>query len=332
MLRDTLKTLLEAYGGVGSEHGVADVIRGLLEGHVDTMKTDVMGNLIVEKFGTDDNGKRIMIAAHMDHIGLIVTHIEDNGFLRVTNVGGIGVDMVRGRHVVFENGMNGVCWVEPKETGTPTLNNLFIDIGAATAEEAAAQVSLGDVAVYAPNVFNLGKHRVASPAMDDRCACALLVELLQYAEEQKNTIVGVFTTQEELGLRGATVAAYAVNPDIGLALDVTAWGDTPETKLPAVKLGEGPAVKIMDRSMVATPAVRDALFSAAELAGVKVQREVLAFGGTDGGAIQRTRAGVPTGTLSIPCRYVHSACETIDMRDMEGALKLLLQFVDHVDI
>ena len=115
---------------------------------------------------------------------------------------------------------------------------------------------------------------------------------------------------------------------VGLALDVTAWGDTPETKLPAVKLGEGPAVKIMDRSMIATPWVRDKLFEAAEAAGVSVQREVLAFGGTDGGAIQKSRGGVPTGTLSIPCRYVHSANEVIDMRDMEGALKVLLQFVD----
>ena len=119
-----------------------------------------------------------------------------------------------------------------------------------------------------------------------------------------------------------------MEPDIGLALDVTAWGDTPETKLPAVKLGEGPAVKIMDRSMIATPWVRDKLFEAAEAAGVSVQREVLAFGGTDGGAIQKSRGGVPTGTLSIPCRYVHSANEVIDLRDMEGALKVLLQFIE----
>ena len=189
-------------------------------------------------------------------------------------------------------------------------------------------VAIGDVAVYAPDFTALGRHKVASPAMDDRCACALLAELLMYADGQKNNIVGVFSTQEEVGLRGATVAAYTVQPDIGLALDVTGWGDTPETKLPAVKLGEGPAVKIMDRSMIATPWVRDKLFEAAEAAGVSVQREVLSYGGTDGGAIQKSRGGVPTGTLSIPCRYVHSANEVIDMRDMEGALKVLLQFVD----
>ena len=131
-----------------------------------------------------------------------------------------------------------------------------------------------------------------------------------------------------MGLRGAATAAYQVNPDLGVALDVTAWGDTPETKLPAIKLGEGAAVKFMDWSMVATPCVRDALIAAAERAKVPYQREVLPFGGTDGGAIQHARGGIPAGTLSIPCRYVHSACEVIDMRDMDGALSILKEFVN----
>ncbi len=330
MLRETLKTLLAAYGPSGSEHAVAEALRVLLAGHVDSLRTDVMGNLIAEKYGADDNAKRIMVTAHMDHIGLVVTSIEKEGFLRVTNVGGVSLDMAKARHVVFEGGVEGVAYCQPVEKGTPGLQHLFIDIGAADDKEAAAMVQVGDVAVYAPDIFSLGRHRVASPAMDDRCACALLAELLLYAENQKNTIVAVFTSQEEVGLRGASVAAFSLNPDLGLALDVTAWGDTPETKQPAVRLGEGPAVKIMDRSMIASPLVRDALFDAADLAGVPVQREVLAFGGTDGGAIQHARAGIPTGTLSIPCRYVHSACEVIDMRDMEGALKLLLRFVDTV--
>ena len=330
MLRDTLQILLAAYGPSGHESAVADAVRELLEGHVDSMKTDALGNLIVEKFGTDENAKTIMISAHMDHIGLVVTDIEKEGFLRVNAVGGISPLFVRGRKVVFKDGLPGVCALEPntKNKSTPDLSDLFVDIGAESREEAEKLVSIGDMAVYAPDFTALGKHKVASPAMDDRCACALLCELLMYAEGQKHNIVGVFSTQEEVGLRGAKVAAYTVEPDIGLALDVTAWGDTPETKLPAVKLGQGPAVKIMARSMIASPAVREMLFEAADLAGVAVQREVLAFGGTDGGAIQLSRGGVPTGTLSIPCRYVHSANEVIDMRDMEGALKVLLQFVD----
>jgi len=330
MLRDTLKTLLSAWGPSGGEHGVADTIKELLGGHVDSMRTDVMGNLIVEKYGTDDNAKRIMISAHMDQIGLVVTNVEKEGYLRVHNVGGIGRIQSEFRRVVFENGVEGVLLSQPVQQGEPKLKDMFIDIGAADREEALGMVQLGDVAVYAPEIFSLGKHRISAPAMDDRCACALLVELLLYVEDQKNTIVGVFSTQEEVGLRGAKVAAYALEPDLGIGLDVTAWGDTPETKLPAVKLGAGPAVKIMDSSMIATPMVRDALFDAAEAAGVQVQREVLPFGGTDGAAIQHARGGIPSGTLSIPCRYVHSACETIDMRDMEGALKVLLQFVNIV--
>lgn len=330
MLRETLRTLLSAYGPSGSEHPVAEAIKTLLHGHVDAIRTDALGNLIVEKYGTDDNAKRIMISAHMDHIALVVTAIEKEGYLRVSNVGGIGIKASEYRHVIFENGVDGVLVSQPVEGGNPTLKDLFIDIGADSREEALLHVQVGDMAVYAPDIFALGKHRLAAPAMDDRCACALLVELLLYAEDQKNTIIGVFSSQEEVGLRGARVAAYAVNPDLGLALDVTAWGDTPETKIPDIKLGQGPAVKIMDRSMIASPSVRDALFDAADIAQVAVQREVLPFGGTDGAAIQHSRGGIPAGTLSIPCRYVHSACEVIDLRDMEGALKLLLEFVNIV--
>lgn len=331
MLRDTLKTLLSAWGPSGGEHNVEVTIREMLHAHVDNMRTDALGNLIVEKYGSDDNAKRIMVSAHMDHIGLIVTAIEKEGYLRVSNVGGIGMKQSEFRHVVFENGVAGVLCSQPLEgEGKAAIKDLFIDIGAADSDEARSMVQVGDTAVYAPDIFTLGKHRIAAPAMDNRCACALLVELLMYAEDQKNTIIGVFSTQEEVGLRGASVAAYSVNPDIGLGLDVTAWGDTPGTKIPDIKLGAGPAVKIKDSSMIATPLVRDALFEAAEAADVIVQREVLPFGGTDGAAIQHTRGGIPAGTLSIPCRYVHSACETIDMRDMDGALKVLLQFVNIV--
>ena len=164
--------------------------------------------------------------------------------------------------------------------------------------------------------------------MDDRCACALLAQLFLEMDQPRNTVIGVFSVQEEVGLRGAETAAYQVNPDLGVAIDVTAWGDTPEVKLPSVKLGEGAAIKFLDRSMIATPKVRDALIAAAEKAGAPYQREVLPFGGTDGAAIQHARCGIPAGTLSIPCRYVHSACETIDMRDMESGLKILKEFVN----
>ena len=327
MMLDTLKTVLSAFGPTGQETAVADAVRALLDGKADSMRTDAMGNLIVEKKGKKD-GKTIMLSAHMDHIALVVTDIEETGYLRVTNVGGISVDMTKTRHVVFGNGVHGVAVCQPTKGETAGMQHFFIDIGAQDKAEAETMVRLGDVCVYAPDCFPLGKHRLAAPAMDDRCACALLCELLMQVKKPRNTIVAVFSTQEEVGLRGASTAAYQVAPDMGVGIDVTAWGDTPEVKLPAVKLGEGAAVKFMDRSMVATPCVRDALIAAAERAKVPYQREVLPFGGTDGAAIQHSRGGVPAGTLSIPCRYVHSACEVIDMRDMDSALAILKEFVN----
>ena len=159
-------------------------------------------------------------------------------------------------------------------------------------------------------------------------ACALLVSvLLALPAKLKNTIVAVFSTQEEVGCRGAKTAAYAVQPDVGIALDVTANGDTPETKLPAVKLGEGAAIKIMDRASISNPELVGELLAAGEKAGVKTQREVLPFGGTDASSIQQSRGGVPVCTLSIPCRYVHSACEVVDLRDLDGAAKVLKEYL-----
>ncbi|MBQ9265402.1 MAG: M42 family metallopeptidase [Clostridia bacterium] len=327
MMLDTLKTVLAPFGPTGNECAVAETVKKLLEGQVDSMRTDVMGNLIVEKKG-EEGGKKLMFSAHMDHIALVVADIEETGYLRLTPAGGVGIDMTVGHHVVFGNGVHGVVMRQPTKGETAAMQHMFADIGASSKEEALTMVKLGDACVYAPDCFPLGQHRVASPAMDDRCACALLVELLLSADRPRNTIVAVFSTQEEVGLRGATTAAYQVDPDWGVGIDVTAWGDTPEVKLPAVKLGEGAAIKFMDRSMIATPCVRDALIAAAEKAGVPYQREVLPFGGTDGAAIQHARGGIPAGTLSIPCRYVHSACEVIDMRDMDSALAILKEFVN----
>ena len=323
MLRDTLKTLLAAYGPSGKENNVAETIKNLISAHVDTMRVDALGNLIVEKLGSDENGKRIMFSAHMDHIGFVVTHIEDNGYLRVNNVGGINPQISNARHVIFENGTEGVLYCQPLKGETMMMKHLFIDIGAESREEAEKCVQLGDMAVYAPDCFELGEHRIVSPAMDDRCACALLVKLLQTVGETQDTIIAVFSVQEEVGCRGAKVASFAKEPDVGIALDVTGWGDTPGTNLPEIKLGEGIAVKVMDRASISNPALREELIACGEKAGVKTQREVLPYGGTDAGAMQTSRGGIPVCTISIPCRYVHSACETIDMRDMDAGLKLL---------
>ncbi len=319
---ELLKKVLSPVGPSGLEAPVAEVIREEIAAYVDTIEVDAMGNLIATKLGKAENAKKVMLSAHMDHIGYIVTGYEKEGFLRVTNVGGIGIINSYNRHVVFANGVHGVVVAQPV-SGQPALKDLFVDIGAQDKDEAKKMVALGDVCVYANDCFRLGENRVSAPAMDDRCACALLVKLLQTVGEMQDTIIAVFSVQEEVGCRGAKVASFAKAPDVGIALDVTGWGDTPGTSIPEIKLGEGIAVKVMDRASISNPALREELIACGEKAGVKTQREVLPYGGTDAGAMQTSRGGIPVCTLSIPCRYVHSACEVIDMRDMEAGLKVL---------
>ena len=325
-VQDILLPLLEVHGATGHEHKVSAWLADLLKPYVDEMHIDALGNLITVKHGA---GKRIMFSAHMDHIGFVAIDADEKGFVRVCNVGGISVAVSLGQHVVFENGMCGVIGAEQDIEGNPQLQNLFIDIGASSREEALSKVSIGDVAVYAPKTARLGEHRLAAPAMDDRVGCALLAWVMIHAEDCPNTLVGVFSSQEEVGLRGARVAAYSVDPDIGVALDVTGTGDVPKVKARmAMTLGGGPAIKIMDRSVICSPLVRDAMIAAAKEAGIPYQLEVLTYGGTDAGAIQLSRGGVPSGVLSIATRYIHSAAETIDLRDLEqgGALLQALAY------
>ena len=325
-MKDLIKTIAGAYGPTGSESNICGVIRRMVEPLVDEINVDALGNLICVKKGA---GKRIMLAAHMDQIGFVVTNVDEHGFLRVSNVGGIRKFVSLNRHVVFENGVSGVLTYET-EKFNPADNNmdsLFIDIGAADRADALKRVQIGDVAVYSPDIFDLGDGMVAGPAMDDRCGCAIVVGVLRALKDCPNAVVAVFTTQEEVGLRGARAAAYDVNPDVGVALDVTPTRDTPKAVRHSVVLGEGPTVKIMDSSLICNPQVVKRMREAAERAGVSYQPEVLTAGGTDGAAMQLTRGGVPAGVISIPCRYVHTPVETVQISDVEGAVKLLREFV-----
>lgn len=323
-----LSDILSGYGPSGREGHVRAIIERALDGHVDSLETDVMGNLIAVKKG-DGTGRRIMLSSHMDHIGLAVIDADENGFLRVAAVGGVSAAGMCGVHVVFENGVQGVVGKDGSAKESVTVENLFVDIGAKDREAALSMVEQGDMCVMKPGITRLGEHRIASPAMDDRIACFVQLEaMLALPEGLKNDVVAVFSVQEEVGLRGAKTAAYQVKPDLGIGIDVTPAGDVPEaaSRLP-VKLGGGAAVKIMDRSLICTPDVVHTMLETARENGIAVQREVLPYGGTDGGAIQRSRCGVPTGVISIPCRYVHSTAETVDMRDVQAALDLLLAVV-----
>lgn len=327
-MRELLQKLTSVYGPSGNEELVSQVIREEIESYVDEIKVDVMGNLIAIKKG-NGNGKRIMLAAHMDQIGLMVTHIDEKGFLRFANLGGISVANSICRRVIFENDIVGVIGYETEVDSWKdiTLAKMFIDIGASSKEEAEKLIKIGDVAVYYP-LFSESNGKYISGAMDDRSGCALLVQTIKNIGSTPNDLYFVFTVQEELGLRGAKTSAYALDPDLGISVDVTATGDTPKCKPMAVSLGKGPAIKIKDASVLAHPLVKELMVNTAQKYNIPYQLEILEYGGTDSGAIHLSRSGVPSGVLSIPCRYVHSDSETIDANDMENGVKLLTKILE----
>lgn len=327
-MKDLVKKLTSIYGPAGNEELVSQAIREEIEPYVDEVKVDVMGNLIAIKKG-NGNGKRIMLAAHMDQIGLMVTHIDDKGFIRFTNLGGISVPNSINRRVMFKDGLAGVIGYETEVDSWKdiTLSKMYIDIGASSKEEAEKLVKIGDVAIYHPH-FSESNGKYISGAMDDRAGCALLVQTIKNISSTPNDLYFVFTVQEELGLRGARTSAYALEPDLGIAVDVTATGDTPKCRPMAVSLGKGPAIKIKDASVLAHPLVKELMISTAQKHGIPYQLEILEYGGTDSGAIHLSRGGVPSGVLSIPCRYVHSDSETIDASDMKNGVKLLTKILE----
>lgn len=320
-MKELLKRLTSIYGPSGNEELVREAIKQEIKDFVDEVKTDTMGNLIAVKKG---NGTKVMLAAHMDQIGLIVTYVDDKGFLRFAPAGGFNVTDLINRKVIFGNGTVGVVSYENeiKEIKDVTLNNMYIDIGAKSREDALTKVKVGDAAVYYTPFAENGDS-CTSCAMDNRAACVLLIETIKSLKSSPHEVYFVFTVQEELGLRGATTAAYAIEPYAAVAVDVTDTGDTPKSLPMAVKLGAGPAIKVYDQSVMAHPAIKNIMINEAEKLGIPYQMEVLKAGGTDSGAISLSKNGVPTGCLSIPCRYIHSDSEMIDISDMQNGVNLL---------
>lgn len=313
--------LTAIWGPTGREHAVAEIIAGLVRPFVDEIKTDALGNLICIKKGT--SGKRVMLSAHMDQIGLIVIDIDEKGFLRFAPVGGIDRQITPCREVVFENGTRGVTYFEDKKltAGEAKLADMFIDIGAKSREEAEAHVSVGDICTYAPHFIDMGS-RIACGALDDRLCCAIVMKALEKIKSEHD-IYAVFTAQEEVGLRGAIAAAYSVEPDFAINLDVTASADTPECERMPMAMGNGPAIKFQDRSMVTTKPVIDHVHKVAKEHGITVQNEILLYGGTDAGAIQPSRGGRNACCISIATRYIHSPVELADVGDCLEAIKLV---------
>ncbi len=325
-MKELIKKLTEAYGPSGNEDAVREIIKQEIVGHVDDVRTDALGNLIALKRGErkkDGDSRTVMLAAHMDEIGVIVSHIDAKGFLRFTRVGGVFALTLLGSRVAFEDGKMGVIGREKPEKPDefPTLDKMYIDVGAVDGSSTGRKV--GDMASFVRPFEDLGQ-RLTAKAFDDRIGCAVLIQTLLELKSSPHDAYFVFTVQEEVGLRGALTSAFGVQPDVAIAVDVTLTGDTPEAHPMAVSLGDGPAIKVKDRGMLAHPGVKNWMVNTAERLGLPYQLEVLEGGTTDAMAIQTSRAGVAAGVLSIPCRYVHTPSETIDINDVENAVRLMI--------
>jgi putative aminopeptidase FrvX len=324
-MKELLKKLTQIPGPSGYESAIRDAIREEIKPYVTEMRVDALGNLIVRMGERKENGMRIMVAAHMDEIGVMVSHVEKNGTVRFSNLGSILARYLPGSRVRFLNGVRGTIdsVKADDQTKIQPLNKFFIDVGATS--EKNCPVKPGDVAVFDREFSDLGQ-RVTSKAMDDRSSCALLIEAIKNIKETPNELYLVFSVQEEVTSRGATTAAYGLDVDLGLALDVTPVGHLLGIKM-QVDIGKGPAIKVRDVGFIADRGVVNWMVESAKVLKIPYQMEVLDIGSTDARVMQISKNGLRSGALSLPCRYVHSPSEMIDMVDYEQALKLLTKLL-----
>lgn len=320
-MKDLIRKLVEAWGPSGYEHHVRALIQEEVQGLADEVTVDPLGNLICR---VGKGGTKIMTASHMDEIGLMAMYTEPNsGYIRFSPIGGLIHTALQGNRVKFEDGTIGVIGVHDNwNTSRPELDDFYIDVSDGNGN---GSVQPGSPAGFWRNMEERGTRLIAK-SMDDRIACAIAIEAMHRVSKKKkkaNEVYFVFTVQEEVGLRGARPAAYGINPDVAIALDVTATGDELKNNKMAVKLGGGAAIKLHDPGLVVPPAVRKWMVDRAEADGVRYQLELLPGGTTDASGIQTARAGVPSGCISIPCRFIHTVSETVDMRDVEACVDLL---------
>ncbi len=325
-MKDLIKKLTEAYGPSGNEGEVRDLIRAEIEPLAAEVRVDTLGNLIATRHGAG-SGRKVMLAAHMDEIGLIISYVDEKGFLRAQPIGGVDPMTLAGSRVRFADGSTGVVAPENRADfkKDPDLTKLYIDVGATNRQEAEAR--LGEPVSFVRPFADLGRRLVAK-AMDDRIGCAVLIEVLRRLDETPHEVYFVFSVQEEVGLRGARTSAYGLEPEVGIAVDVTGSGDTPEAAKMAMKLGAGPCIKVKDGGMLSHPGVKDLLIRVAREHEIPYQLEILASGSTDAAAMQLVHSGVAAGCVSLACRYIHTPSEMVDLADVENSVKLLVALLE----
>lgn len=333
-----LRKLTQTPGIASREDQVRRVVAEEMKPLVDTIGVDRLGNLIGIRKGS--GGPRVAIAAHLDEIGFLVRHIDENGFLRIQQVGGFDPRVLVAQRVVVHTREAGplpgvlqpaarpIHLQTPGEAKELKLPDFFIDLGLGV-DDVKERVSIGDMVTLDRDLVEIGD-TVVSKALDDRLGIYVMLEAIRGATASKAEIVAIATTQEEVGLRGAITSAFATEPDIAIALDVTIAGDIPGNPPDAqvTRLGGGTAIKMFDGSQLPNPAIIDHLREVAIENDIPWQAEILPAGGTDAGAFQKSRGGVLTCTISIPTRYVHTVNEMANKGDIEASVDLLAAWLD----
>lgn len=330
-----LKTLCETPGAPGFEHHIREVVSEEVKGHVDELQTDNLGNLLAIKRAKGDNAKSVMLAAHLDEIGFMVTHIDDDGFIRFHTLGGFDPKTLTAQRVIIhgKEDIIGVLGTKPIHVMSPEERNkivktqdFFIDCGLSK-DEVEKVVSVGDPITRQRDLIEMG-NCINSKSLDNRVSVYVLIEVLKQLEETDVDVYAVFTVQEEVGIRGAQVAAHHINPDFGIAIDTTIAYDLPGAQPyeKVTSLGKGAAIKIMDSSTICDPRMVSYLKATADEHNVAWQPEVLTAGGTDTAGVQRTgKNGSIAGAVSIPTRHLHQVIEMADKNDIADCINLLVK-------
>lgn len=323
MIND-LKIIMKIQGISSREDKIADKLTELIMPYVDDVKKDPLGSVIAVKYGKAKDKKKIMLCAHMDEIGFIVTYVQENGLVRVSRVGGINYVAAAYNRVVFENGAVGVIVPEGKvEAKDFAPDKFYVDLGVKTKREAERKVRIGESCALESSCVKLSGQRYAGRPFDDRIGCYVMIEAAKRLKDTDNDIYFVFSSQEEVGSRGSRTASFNVLPDIGLALDVTSTGDTAGADANfSVKLGGGAAIKVKDSSVMCDQKLVSNLTGLAKENGIPYQMEVTIHGGTDTSSMQTVAGGSRAGCISIPIRFCHTQNEMIDMRDVTSCIDL----------
>lgn len=341
-----LKDLTDAKGIPGHEKEARDVMKKYIKPHADEVFTDNLGSLIGKKIG-DANGPKIMVAGHLDEVGFMITRIDDNGFLYFQTVGGWWNQVMLAQRVTImtkKGDITGVIGSKPPHILSPEarkkpveIKDMFIDIGASSKEEAENfGVRPGDSAVPYFEFTKMNNEKMLlAKAWDNRIGCAIAIEVLKQLEGQDhpNIVYGVGTIQEEVGLRGARTSAHLIEPDIGFGVDVGIAGDTPgvSDKEADSKLGDGPQIILYDASMISHKGVRELVIETAEENNIPFQYSSMPGGGTDSGAIHLTANGVPSLSITVATRYIHSHAAILHRDDFENAVKLIVETIKKLD-